>query len=106
MDPIIDAAIAKLWPAAWARANDPRLRNRSKARQQIRKRYRDHVAYVEFRKSFPTAACKNCANRSEPHLMPGKLACDLDSDFHGYQLVDSENVCTRWRADHRIDADG
>lgn len=95
--PDIDAAIAATWPARWAKANDPTRRNRSKARNNLRKAYAHKVEHDRFVASNPSAACANCAHKWQPpHTIV--LACQLDSDFHGYQTVSPIHVCTRWGA--------
>ena len=96
-DPQTDAKIAAMWPKQWARANDSSLRNRSKARQQIRQRFALANKHSAFVAANPEARCGNCEHQSFTHHTQ-KARCDLDSDFHGDQLVSLQDVCTRWRA--------
>lgn len=94
---VTDQAVAERFPREWARANDPSLRNRSKARNNLRRRYRLAVEHEAFVAANPLATCAACANSTlNPGMVKG-LACDLDSDFHGYQMVDPAHVCTRFR---------
>lgn len=104
-DAATDAAIAARWPDAWARANDTSLPRRSKARQQLRMRYKHAVALEEFRAANPTARCGNCAH-GDRDPTPGirGLSCELDSDFHGYAMVHPDSVCTRWLCGTAADA--
>lgn len=93
-DPQTDAAIAELWPEAWARANDPNLRNRSKARQQIRQRYKFHLAMEAFQKAKPHARCGVCEHYEPvPHSSSGKFHCSLGSDFYGYSIAKPDGLC-------------
>lgn len=94
----IDAAIAAAWPDRWARANNPALPNRSKARNNLRKRWREFVAHQEFVAANPTAACRNCAHCGAiPHSANARNFCELDSDYYGYSVIDDlGSVCTRW----------
>ena len=92
-DPVTDAAIAAKWPERWAKANNPSLPYRSKARQQLRKRYAVALEHKAFVASNPEARCSSC-DHGEPYR--DDLSCQLDSDFHGYQIVHPEYVCTRW----------
>ena len=100
-DEVTDAQIAAAWPERWQRANDPNLGNRSKARQQLRKAWRLSQEFASFKTANPKANCGNCQYLAiTPHTK--KMHCELDSDFHGYQLVQDEtSVCTRharkWR---------
>ena len=91
-----DAAIAEHWPAQWAKANNPVLRNRSKARNNLRRQWRLAQEHQAFVAANPEAKCGNCAHCSTQHYK--KPYCELDSDFHGYQLVELQDVCTRWEA--------
>lgn len=92
-----DDAIAARFPREWARANDPNRRNGSKARNNLRRRYRLTIAHDEFVAANPSANCGNCAHsKCAPGLGIQGLACLLDSDFHGYQIVKSGDVCVRW----------
>lgn len=95
----MDALIAARWPDRWARANDPRLRNRSKARNNLRKCFRAAVAHDAFKAANPDARCSNCehANANPTPGLSG-LFCLLDSDFEGYQGTNPDNVCARWSA--------
>ena len=95
-DPATDAAIAIRFPSEWARANDTRLRNRSKARQQLRQRYRIALEMDALRAANPHAKCANCSNRGSWN---GKMICDLDSDFGGYAITDPASLCVRWKAE-------
>jgi len=96
-DAATDAAIAAKWPDAWMKANDPARRNRSKARQQIRQRYAHAMAFEVFVAANPQARCANCDNAGSRHFETRPI-CELDSDFHGYQPVDPDHRCARWRA--------
>jgi hypothetical protein len=97
-DPVTDAAIAARFPREWARANDPSLRNRSKARQQLRQRYRHQLALDALMLANPQARCSSCAHvRTDPSPGLKGTFCDLDSDFEGYARVAPDFVCTRWR---------
>lgn len=91
---LADAEIARVWPDRWARANDPTLRGRSKARNNLRKQYRKWRAQIDFMEANPTASCLNCQHRRK---MPvdARFYCDLDSDFHGYAVLTSNNPCVR-----------
>jgi hypothetical protein len=93
-----DAAIAARWPGKWAHANDPKLRSRSKARNNLRKAYRAAVELDAFVAANPNANCGNCDNRLV-NPTPGLtgLFCALGSDFHGYQRTDATRVCAKYR---------
>lgn len=98
-DPATDAAIAERWPDRWAKANDPAKRNRSKARQQIRKAYADALAYDAFVLANPTARCGNCEHFEKvPHDTKGQWHCSIESDFHGYAIAKADGICTKWKA--------
>lgn len=92
----LDAAIARRFPEEWRRANDPAKRNRSKARNNLRRRYRAAMEFDDFVLANPRAKCGNCANLLRN---PGSLTgtyCDLDSDFHGYMRASEDGLCVRW----------
>ncbi len=94
-----DAAIARLWPAQWAKANNQALPHRSKARQKLRARYREHVANEAFRAANPRATCRDCSHsRAKPDISRDRLVCDLDSDFSGYAMVEPLDWCRRFLA--------
>lgn len=94
-----DEAIAKAWPDRWAIANDPARRNRSKARNNLRRLWKHHVELEQFKSANPDARCANCEHRSVNQMvLSGTATCDLDSDFQGYQRVDDAAVCARWSA--------
>ena len=97
-DPQTDAAIAALWPEAWAKANNPALRNRSKARQQIRQRYKFHLEMDALQKAKPHARCGVCKHYEPvPHSSGGKFHCSIESDFHGYQITTPDNLCLKFK---------
>lgn len=92
-----DEAIAIRFPLEWARANDPAKRGRSKARNNLRRRYRAIVELETFVSGNPSASCVSCVHStSDPTPGIRGLTCDLDSDFHGYQMVRADHVCARW----------
>ena len=91
-----DAAIAIKLPAEWARANDPKLRNRSKARNNLRKRYSEILKYEQFVTANPDAKCIECEHCKPFPSDAERLHCELDSDFYGYQQVAPDYVCTRF----------
>lgn len=98
-DPATDAAIAKLWPDRWAKANDPTKRNRSKARQQLRKAYANALAFDAFVAANPNARCGNCKHFEKvPHDSKGLWHCSIESDFHGYAITYDGNRCIKWKA--------
>jgi hypothetical protein len=98
-DPETDAAIAAKWPEQWARANNPALRNRSKARQQIRQRYRLAQAFDAFKQANPDARCGNCGSfKPMPNDAKGAMHCEAESDFYGYQLANANGLCVKWSA--------
>lgn len=94
-DPLTDAAIADRWPERWAQANAPTRRNRSKARQQLRKRYAQTLAHEAFVEANPGARCASCDHCRRRALSAG-LMCLLDSDFYGDRIVNADDVCTRF----------
>lgn len=96
--PVTDTQVAARFPAEWARANDPALPNRSKARQKLRQRYRIAIATDAWRTANPGAFCSNCAHCSHPALRPEAFRCDLESDFHGDAIVRDPQTewCARW----------
>ena len=97
-DPETDAAIAAKWPDAWARANDPTRRGRSKARQQLRQRYRASLEFDAFRQANPEAQCGNCSHFAPmPFDSKGQMHCSAKSDFHGYQIATADGVCRWWK---------
>jgi hypothetical protein len=105
--PEVDAAIAERFPSEWARANDGSLRGRSKARNNLRKRYRYVVELEAFKAANPDARCGNCAHGDlNPSVGIKGLSCELDSDFHGYAMVDPANVCARWDASPAFQSKG
>ncbi len=93
----VDAVIATLWPGDWARANDSRLTNRSKARNRLRKRYAEHLLMQEFKARHPNARCGSCAHFGRMPVSQQRT-CILDSDFDGYALTSADKVCRRWKA--------
>lgn len=95
VDPTTDADIARDWPERWARANDPSLRGRSKARNNLRKAYRGWRALAEFMQANPTASCLTCKNRVKMPL-DDRYYCAEDSDFHGYSVLTSNNPCLNY----------
>lgn len=96
-DPATDAAIAALWPAAWAKANDPTRPKRGKARGKLRARYRLHLAFGEFKRANPTASCGNCAHFERmPNDSKGRMHCAAESDFYGYQIAVAGGLCMKW----------
>ena len=96
-DPQTDAAIAAKWPEAWAKANNPNLRNRSKARQQIRQRYRLSLEFAAFKQANPQAQCGNCKHFERmPH--DTRMHCSIESDFYGYQIAVAGGLCVKWKA--------
>ena len=98
-DPETDAAIAAKWPDAWAKANDPSRRNRSKARQQIRQRYRLSLEFAAFKQANPDARCGNCDSFGPmPH--DSRMMCGAESDFHGYAIATADGLCMKWRLAH------
>lgn len=94
-----DEAIEAAWPDRWAKANDPRP-NASKRRNNLRKHWRNHVALTDFKATHPDARCGNCSHMGRvPHRTAAHRDanfCELDSDFHGYQITSPDSVCTRW----------
>lgn len=98
MTPEIDAKIAALWPDKWAKANDPRLARRAKARNHLRSAYAAHVKFADFKARHPNASCGNCVNfKRLPHDTKGRHMCEADSDFHGYTIVERNGLCTSWQ---------
>lgn len=89
-----DGDIARDWPDRWERANNPTLRGRSKARNNLRKAYRGWRAQIDFMRANPTASCLNCQHRKQMPL-DTRFHCELDSDFHGYAVLASNNPCVR-----------
>lgn len=96
-DPATDLAIAAAWPGRWAKANDPSLPGRSKARQKLRQRYAQALKREAFIEANPHARCSSCAH-SGGRQFTDALVCELDSDFHGYSVTPPDYVCTRWSA--------
>jgi hypothetical protein len=94
----VDHEIAAAWPDKWARANNPALRSRSKARNNLRKSWRGHKEWLAFKAANPTAACANCRYNT-PMPNDGRSTCDVGSDFHGYSMIrDVSSVCTEHKA--------
>jgi len=96
-DPQTDAAIAAKWPEEWAKANDPTLRGRSKARGKLRKEYAYFLAIDALLARQPNACCATCDN-FEPVPHSSKMHCSAESDFYGYQIASPDGLCTKWRA--------
>lgn len=93
----IHAHIAALWPARWAKANDPALTKRGKARKRLRDAYIGMQQLAVFKAAHPTARCGNCAKfKRMPLDSKGRSHCEADSDFHGYTIADRNGICTRW----------
>lgn len=98
-DPATDAAIATRWPERWAKANNPALRNRSKARQQIRKAYAFALEFDAFVAAHPNAKCGNCQHFEPiPHSNKGQFHCSIESDFYGYVIAKADGVCIKHKA--------
>lgn len=92
----LDAALAAAWPARWAKANDSRP-GASKRRNNLRKAWRAHLAFVAFKAANPEACCGNCDSfKPMPH--DSRMQCEAESDFYGYQIVTADGVCTKWGA--------
>jgi hypothetical protein len=96
-DPETDAAIAAKWPVEWAKANNPALRRRSKARQKLRQRFAYGKQIEALLSRNPTAACANCDN-FERVPNSDKMHCSAESDFYGYQIASPRGLCLKWRA--------
>lgn len=92
-DEATDAAIAKRFPGEWRRANDPNYRNRSKARQKLRRRFKYELEREAFSEANPDAACIDCIHRYDWN---NRLTCSIENDFHGYQIVEAGHFCTHW----------
>jgi hypothetical protein len=94
----LDAEIARVWPVEWRKANDPTRRNRSKARNNVRKRWLAMLELGAFRAANPDARCANCTH-CKPYKSRDKneCHCELASDFYGYSLTKLDHVCTRWK---------
>ena len=95
-----DAAIARAWPKKWAKANDASLPYRSRARHRLRRQWRDKCKIDALVRA--DSKCGNCSQfRPIGHpknvSFNGKMSyCDLHSDFHGWQQVSADNLCTDW----------
>jgi hypothetical protein len=97
-DPQTDAKIAALWPAQWAKANDPTLRRRSKARHNLRAAYDARLKFDAFKAAHPNARCGNCVSfKKMPDDSKSRSMCEFDSDFHGYTIATADGLCTHWR---------
>lgn len=95
----VDAKIAKAWPNRWAKANDPNLRGRSKARQQLRRAWRRKLEFEAFKAANPDMSCFNCQHREKnPTTMPEfDWHCAMGQDGPWYSPITEDRPCTDWR---------
>lgn len=91
----LDLLAAATFPREWAKANS-KPRNRSKARSNLRKRVVAHFRIIELRKSG--ASCGSCEHFAAYPHHPGRMICELGSDFQGYQIATADGICTSWCA--------
>lgn len=92
-----DVAIARDWPDKWARANSGH--SQSKKRNNLRKQFRQHLAFQEFKRAHPDASCASCVNFERMPLRT-EMHCAAESDFHGYAITTAEKVCMNWTPAH------
>ena len=94
-----DGAIAEAWPERWRKANDARPWA-SKRRNNLRRAWKVYRAHQAFVAANPAARCGDCQHMKRvPYRTSADRDanyCELDSDFHGYQITDPASVCTRW----------
>ena len=94
-DPATDAQIAASWPDRWARANDPSLRNRSKARNNLRKAFAYALRVDAIREANPDARCATCKHYEQmPH--GERKHCSIERDFHGYLMTAPDSLCDKF----------
>lgn len=81
-----------MFPAEWARMETLTGKRRSRLRASLRNRA-DYQAGMD---ALPAIArCGTCLHR-DSYPGDGRPTCDLDSDFHGYQIVSLDHRCPRW----------
>lgn len=91
----LDDAIAEDWPERWAKANNGH--GQSKKRNNLRKAYKTHLAFLAFKAANPHARCGNCTEfKPIPVHANGGMQCELESDFHGYAITTANRVCVKW----------
>jgi hypothetical protein len=67
------------------------------SKQRSRKRRDEAAALLIAKLRSKSASCANCKHRtSRPTDAPGKLICDVKSDFAGYVIVQPTDLCTDW----------
>ena len=87
-----NARAAAMFPADWARMESLTGKKRSRLRALLRNRA-DYMAGLEM---LPEeASCLTCEHRGQ-YPTDKRMVCDLDSDFHGYQIVQPDYRCPRW----------
>jgi len=65
-------------------------------RRRQAKRERDRAAYAAALVKLPVdAACSTCQHVDRAHHAP-KMACLLESDFHGAMIVTPDHKCPSW----------
>lgn len=92
------ALAASMFPQEWARALTVPGKRGSRQRASLRHRAVAEVRMRELRAIG--SSCANCDNRvSTPWTDPARRwACDLRSDFHGYQITQLDGLCPDWIA--------
>jgi hypothetical protein len=93
------ALAAQLFPSEWARALTITGKRGGKMRAGLRHRAVAKVKIDELRATG--ASCANCSNRTStpwPKDQARRWACDLGSDFHGYQITQLDAICPDWSA--------
>ncbi len=66
--------------------------------QKARKRERERAAYAAAIAALPSgASCTTCEHVDRVRHKP-KMACLLETDFYGAQIVTPEHKCPLWRA--------
>lgn len=70
----------------------PARKARLRARREVARAEEERLCAILRRDGH---SCATCLHSSNPFAL-GKMACDLDSDFHGYATVAPTNVCSRF----------
>lgn len=72
------------------------------AEGKARRREKNAVKFAAYLRACSAlrekgASCKSCEHVRRVAGLSGP-SCDLDSDFHGYAIVQLGHVCPRWEA--------
>lgn len=90
-----DALAAKYFPREWASVATAL----GKSKQRTKLRQRAEAAQKIEALAAAGCNCGNCGSFSVTHAWgDSRTYCGMDSDFHGYALVQPNELCSRWYA--------